>query len=119
VLVKLPFVSPEEPLHRAALRSLESHGTDGMFNYLVPLAAETSNHWIDSLVRGPIMESGDAGRYPGAVILLDPRAATNEWGDDLVSSLIAQPVSRLSFREMIVKLREMAQGTKIINSSSS
>ncbi len=119
VLVKLPFVSPEEPIHRATLKTLEAQGIDGMVNYLVPLAAETSNRWIDSLVRGSLPEHADEGSYPGAVILLDPRAATNEWGDDLIASLIAQPVHRMSFREMLVRLKEMAQGTNTISSSSS
>ncbi len=121
VLVKLPFVSPEEPLHRAALNICDSQGMDGMISYLVPIAAETSNRWIDSLVCGPLPQDtesekhpGDAdpkkftgSTYPGAVILLDPRAVQNEWGDELVVSLNAGPVHRLSFREMLGKLGEM------------
>jgi len=116
ILVKLPFVSPEEPLHRAALRLQEAQGLDGMTSYLVPLAAETSNRWIDSLISGPITSPANAdsdmsaAEPAGAVILLDPRASQNEWGDELVSSLNARPAYRLSFREMLARLGEMVRG---------
>jgi len=109
VLVKLPFVSPEEPIHRAALRSLESQGVDGMSAYLIPLAVERSNRWIDSLVMGPIPEGQDPDAYPGAVILLDPRPTQNEWGEEFISSLVTSPVHRLPFREMLVQLGEMVR----------
>jgi len=103
VLVKLPFVSPEEPLHKASLKYYESAGNDGMRSYLVPLAVETANKWIDSLLAGPM--SSDAGT--GAVIVLDPRAVQHEWGDEFVDSLNAGPAVRLSFREMLSQLKEM------------
>jgi len=107
VLVKLPFVSPEEPLHRAALRSYEAQGIDGLEAYLVPLAVETSNRWIDSLIAGPIPDGVDASRPPGAVILLDPRAVISDWGNEYVTGLNASPDHRLPFRDMLVSLGEM------------
>ena len=109
VLVKLPFVSPEEPLHRASLRYYESVGEDGMKSYLVPLAVETANKWIDSLMSGPIPPNGPTptGSGPGAVIIFDPRAIQHEWGDEFVGSLNAGPVIRLPFREMLQQLGEM------------
>ena len=114
VLVKLPFVSPEEPLHRAALQALDTDYSDGMQTYLVPLAVETSNKWIDSLIAGALpMPEGDkehdtdASLPAGAVIILDPRAVLNEWGLEFVSALNARPSYRLTFRDMINKLGEM------------
>jgi len=107
VLVKLPFVSPEEPVHNTTLKMLEAQGVDGMRNYLVPIAVDASNKWIDSLNSGPIPDNSDPKTPPGAVIILDPRAAIHDWGEDFISGLNAMPVSRLSFREMISKLGEM------------
>ncbi|MCK4720480.1 hypothetical protein KAU08_07465, partial [bacterium] len=107
VMVKLPFVSPEEPVHRAALQTYEDHGNDGMSNYLIPLAAETSNRWIDSLIAGPVPESADPSKPAGAVILLDPRAVKNEWGDEFINLLNASPVYRLPFIEIKKKIAEL------------
>ena len=108
-LVKLPFVSPEDAVHRAALRSLDEQGLEGMKAYLVPLAVETSNRWIDSLIAGPVPEGVDPTAPPGAVIVLDPRALLHDWGDEYVSGLVAGAVHRLSFREMLAQLRELAR----------
>jgi DNA polymerase III epsilon subunit family exonuclease len=108
VVVKLPFTSPEEPLHRTALRMAEADGLDGLRSYLVPLAVETTNRWIDSLVAGPIPDGAKPGRPPGAVVLLDPRAVYNEWGDEFLGGLNAKPVHRLYFREMLARLKETA-----------
>ncbi|MCX6647218.1 MAG: exonuclease domain-containing protein [bacterium] len=107
VMVKLPFASPEEPVHRAALDEIESHGGDGMETYLVPLAVETSNRWIDSLIAGPIPDNADPGKPPGAVILLDPRAVRNEWGESFVNSLNASPVYRMPFIEIRKRLADL------------
>lgn len=106
VLVKLPFVSPEEPLHRAALNLLETDQVDGMQSYLVPLAVDISNRWIDCLIAGSVSER-ESDQPGGAVIILDPRAVLNEWGDEFVSALNARPSYRLTFRDMIGKLSEM------------
>ncbi len=107
VMVKIPFVSPEEPVHRAALQTYDDLGNDGMSNYLIPLAAETSNRWIDSLIAGPVLESADPSKPAGAVILLDPRAVKNEWGDEFINLLNASPVYRLPFIEIKKKIAEL------------
>ncbi len=109
VVVKLPFSSPEQPLHRAALQMAESDGLDGMKSYLVPLAVEITNRWIDSLIAGPIPPDARADRPAGAVILLDPRAVYNDWGEDFLGALDAGPLNRLPFREMLMKLRESSR----------
>lgn len=108
VIVKLPFTSPEEPLHRAALRLAESEGLDGLRSHLVPLAVETTNRWIDSLLAGPIPDGAEPGRPAGAVVMLDPRALYNEWGEDFLGALNSRPVHRMSFREMLATLKEQA-----------
>ena len=110
VMVKMPFASPEEPVHRAALQEIESSGGDGMESYMVPLAVETSNRWIDSLIAGPVPDGIEPGKPPGAVLLLDPRAVRNEWGESFVNSLNASPVYRLPFIEIRKRLAELNIG---------
>ncbi len=108
VIVKLPFTSPEEPLHRAALRLAESEGLDGLRSHLVPLAVEITNRWIDSLLAGPIPVGSEPGRPAGAIVMLDPRALYNEWGEDFLGALTSRPAHRMSFREMLATLKEQA-----------
>ena len=107
VMVKLPFVSPEEPIHRASLQMIESQGIDSMMSYLVPLAIETANRWIDSLTAGPVPEGIDPGSPPGVVILLDPRAVLNDWGESFVNSLNASPVYSMPFIEIRKRIAEL------------
>ncbi|MFH1675941.1 MAG: exonuclease domain-containing protein, partial [bacterium] len=110
VIVKLPFVSPEEPLHRAALKLAGGQGMDGLQSYLVPLASDIMNRWIDCLTAGPLPEGASDEKPSGAVILLDPRAATNEWGDDLLAQLDSQDIRRISFREMLSDFKSIIGG---------
>jgi Rad3-related DNA helicase len=101
VLVKIPFPSPEDPLHKAAVRMEETSGRDGLQTHLVPVAIDTVNRWIDSLTAGAV--AGPSG----AVVLLDPRALHSEWGEEFLTAINAQPVNRMSFREMLSNLKQM------------
>ncbi|HDS30165.1 MAG TPA: hypothetical protein ENN67_03890 [Firmicutes bacterium] len=109
VIVKIPFTSPEEPLHKTALKLAEDVGLDGLTSHLVPEAVKATNRWIDSLVAGAIQDGFPSEDLPGAVVLLDPRAVYNEWGDEYLDSLNAKPVHRLSFRVMLINLKELGK----------
>jgi ATP-dependent DNA helicase DinG len=106
VLAKIPFPPPDDAAHKAALRMADASGEDGLRTYLVPLAVKTVNRWMDSLIGGPIM-TGAEGGAPGAVVLLDPRALSSDWGEDFLGGVNARPVLQMPFRKLVSELTAM------------
>ena len=84
-----------------------SRGDDGLTNYLVPLAIRTANRWIDSLIAGP--GECELNATPGAVVLLDPRALSSEWGDSFLAGLNVGQTIRLPFRNLMTELQRIGK----------
>ena len=83
VLAKLPFKVPTEPLTAARLERLEARGVDGFTHYLVPLAALKLKQGFGRLIR--------TRTDVGAVVLLDRRAVTKQYGRALLAGLPPAP----------------------------
>jgi ATP-dependent DNA helicase DinG len=79
VIAKLPFRVPTEPLTAARLERLAEQGEDGFRSYLLPLAALKLKQGFGRLIRSKT--------DMGVVVLMDPRAATRNYGDMLLASL--------------------------------
>jgi len=83
VLAKLPFKVPTEPLTAARLERLESQGVDGFTHYLVPHAALKLKQGFGRLIR--------TRTDIGAVVLLDRRVITKQYGRALLAGLPGAP----------------------------
>ncbi len=79
VLSKLPFKVPTEPLTAAHCEAIEARGGDSFREYMLPHAALRLKQGFGRLIR----TCDDMG----AVLLMDPRAATKSYGRELVEGL--------------------------------
>jgi ATP-dependent DNA helicase DinG len=83
ILAKLPFKVPSEPLTAARLERLEARGVDGFTHYLVPHAALKLKQGFGRLIR--------TRTDLGAVVLLDRRVVTKQYGRALLAGLPRAP----------------------------
>lgn len=98
VLAKLPFKVPSEPLTAARLEALAARGLDGFRHYLLPHAALKLKQGFGRLIRS----SSDVG----VVILMDPRAATKNYGGWLIESLPPAAKSIGSWSEVRIAVED-------------
>jgi len=98
VLAKLPFKVPSEPLTAARLEALAARGLDGFRHYLLPHAALKLKQGFGRLIRS----SSDVG----VVILMDPRAATKNYGGWLIESLPPATKSIGSWSEVRIAVED-------------
>ncbi|MEO6447536.1 MAG: helicase C-terminal domain-containing protein, partial [Gemmatimonadaceae bacterium] len=79
VLSKLPFKVPSDPLTAAHCEAIEARGGDAFREYMIPHAALRLKQGFGRLIR--------TADDRGIVLLMDSRAATKEYGRELVDGL--------------------------------
>lgn len=79
VVVKLPFSVPDDPVIQARSELWESQGRSPFWSYFVPKAALKLKQGFGRLIRTKTDR--------GAVVILDPRIATRDYGKVLLESL--------------------------------
>lgn len=79
VVVKLPFSVPDDPVVQARSELWESQGRSPFWSYFVPKAALKLKQGFGRLIRTKTDR--------GAVVILDPRIATRDYGKVLLESL--------------------------------
>ena len=86
VLAKLPFAPPDEPLVEARCERMRARGEDPFADFLLPEAVLRFRQGFGRLIR--------TRQDRGAVLLLDGRLESREYGETFVASL---PVRTQSF----------------------
>ena len=81
VIVKLPFAVPDEPLVAARAERMRSAGEDPFAAFVLPEAVLRFRQGFGRLIR--------SAQDRGAVILLDPRLETREYGERFLEALPA------------------------------
>jgi ATP-dependent DNA helicase DinG len=84
VIDRLPFVSPEEPVHQATVDGLKAQGADWFGGYALPQAILKLKQGAGRLLR----RKADRG----VVALLDTRLRTKGYGKTVLGSLPSAPV---------------------------
>jgi ATP-dependent DNA helicase DinG len=79
IIDKLPFASPEDPLHQATMQALALSGGDGFVDYLLPQAIISLKQGFGRLIRS----ESDQGIF----VLGDPRIRTRAYGSMVLASL--------------------------------
>lgn len=79
IVVKLPFSVPDDPVVQARSELWRSQGKSPFWSYFVPKAALKLKQGFGRLIR--------TRTDRGAVVILDPRIATREYGKVLLESL--------------------------------
>ncbi len=79
VIDKLPFKSPEEPIHKARCQNIEQQGTSSFYTLSVPQAALTLKQGVGRLLR--------THEDRGVVAILDPRIIQKSYGKVFLESL--------------------------------
>jgi ATP-dependent DNA helicase DinG len=91
VIDKLPFKSPEEPIHKARCNNLEQQGTSSFYGLSVPQAALTLKQGVGRLLR--------THEDKGVVAILDPRIIQKSYGKIFLDSL--PPMTHLYHPEQL------------------
>ncbi|XQY90374.1 ATP-dependent DNA helicase DinG [Metabacillus sp. HB246100] len=81
VIVRLPFVSPEEPLVKARSKKLEDEGRSSFYDYSLPEAILRFRQGFGRLIRNE--------NDRGFLFVLDNRIIQSNYGKDFVSSIPA------------------------------
>lgn len=97
VLTRLPFRVPTEPVYRARAELIEVRGGDAFRQYSLPQAVIRFRQGFGRLIRSR------ADR--GAVVVLDPRLVTRQYGRVFLASLPAVDLLRLSPEEVAAQVR--------------
>ncbi|MEI6791560.1 MAG: ATP-dependent DNA helicase, partial [Myxococcaceae bacterium] len=79
VIDKLPFKSPEEPIHKARCQNMEQKGTSSFYGLSVPQAALTLKQGVGRLLR--------THSDKGIVAILDPRIIQKSYGKVFLDTL--------------------------------
>ena len=79
IIDKLPFTSPDDPLHAAQMRMAEAHGQNGFSSISIPEAAISLKQGFGRLIR----QESDRGLF----VLGDNRVLTKNYGGKFLRSL--------------------------------
>ncbi|MBQ7568380.1 hypothetical protein IJT17_06200 [bacterium] len=93
IVFKLPFVSPEEPLHKARIENIKNHGGNPFASYSIPLAVTKLRQGVGRLIR-----SVDDR---GVILILDSRLETKHYGREIINSLPPFTCQRRPLRELV------------------
>jgi ATP-dependent DNA helicase DinG len=104
IIEKLPFASPEDPLVKARLEHLESHGGNAFREYQLPEAALALKQGVGRLIRS----EDDFG----AVVICDPRLTARSYGKVFLKALPAMAVTRAE-EETLSFLRRHAPAPRL------
>jgi len=101
VIVKLPFAPPTKPIDSAKLELLQASGKNGFTNYSLPQAILKFRQGCGRLIR--------SNEDWGAVIILDNRVMSKNYGQDFLRSLPKQPILCESLDAICDKLNRWMQ----------
>jgi ATP-dependent DNA helicase DinG len=104
IIEKLPFASPEDPLVKARLEHLQSHGGNAFREYQLPEAALALKQGVGRLIRS----EDDFG----AVVICDPRLTARSYGKVFLRALPAMTVTRAQ-EEILSFLRRHAPAPRV------
>lgn len=79
IIVKFPFLAPEQPLVEARLEAIEARGGSSFRDYLLPTAILKFKQGVGRLIR----TKSDVGQ----VVVLDPRVHTKSYGREFLRAL--------------------------------
>lgn len=79
IIVKFPFLAPDQPLTQARTELIEANGGDGFRDYLLPNAILKFKQGVGRLIR----TRDDVGQ----VVVLDERIHTKSYGRDFLNAL--------------------------------
>ncbi len=93
IIDKLPFASPFDPVNRARLAHIESHGGSAFNDYLLPRAVLMLKQGAGRLIR-------DEDDY-GVLMICDPRLVSRGYGRRFLDAL--PPMRRTRREELVVR----------------
>ncbi|MDO5295845.1 MAG: ATP-dependent DNA helicase [bacterium] len=93
IVFKLPFVSPEEPIHKARIASVEEKGGNPFLEYQIPLAITKLRQGMGRLIRST--------EDRGVVLILDSRLETKYYGRNIINSLPPFTCQRGPLKELV------------------
>lgn len=96
IVVRLPFMSPEDPLYKAKAEQLTEKGLNPFTHYALPEAVIRLRQGFGRLIRS----SSDKGFF----IILDRRIETKSYGNKFLESLPAVPIEKTSLEVMVKRL---------------
>ncbi len=101
IITKIPFDVPTEPVFEARYEFVELQTGSGFLNYAVPEAIIRFRQGFGRLIR--------SASDRGAVLLLDRRAVSTQYGKLLIKSLPTDPVLPNSEEELLTQLQDWFQ----------
>ena len=93
IVFKLPFASPEEPIHKARIAHVEEQGGNAFLDYQIPLAVTKLRQGTGRLIRST--------EDRGVVLILDSRLETKYYGRSIINSLPPYTCQRRPLRELV------------------
>ncbi|WP_067139880.1 ATP-dependent DNA helicase [Oceanivirga salmonicida] len=87
VIVKLPFISPDDPIIEAITENMSKHNINAFMNYQLPLMIIKLKQGIGRLIRSK-QDSGD-------IIILDNRVYTKRYGKNIINSLPSKNILKI------------------------
>jgi len=96
VIVKLPFAVPTDPVYARRAELLDKQGINSFYNYSVPQAVIKFKQGIGRLIR--------TASDRGAVVVLDERIFSKNYGKFFLDSLPNCEIVKASRQEVIEKL---------------
>lgn len=96
IIVRLPFMSPEDPVFKAKAEQLTAQGLNPFAHFALPEAVMRMRQGFGRLIRS----SSDKGFF----IILDRRIETKSYGNQFLSSLPDVPIKKTSLEVMVKEL---------------
>ena len=93
IVFKLPFVSPEEPIHKARIAHVEGTGGNPFLDYQIPLAVTKLRQGTGRLIRST--------EDRGVVLILDSRLETKYYGRGILNSLPPYTCQHRPLKELV------------------
>ncbi len=87
VIVKLPFISPDDPIIEAITENMAKNNINAFMNYQLPLMIIKLKQGIGRLIRSK-QDSGD-------IIILDNRVYTKRYGKNIINSLPSKNILKI------------------------
>lgn len=96
IIVKLPFIPPTRPVVAARLESLENNNKNSFYTYSLPTAILKFRQGYGRLIR--------TKKDWGALIILDKRVISKNYGSRFIRSLPSQPIIKSSTNDIVEQL---------------
>ena len=98
IVVRLPFMPPDHPVHRGKTARLKGMGKNPFYNYSLPVAVLRFKQGFNHLL------TGDPKKR--LFIILDPRVHTKAYGRYFLDSIPLREVGNLTLPELYFSLKK-------------